>query len=157
MGFMKSFAVAAATISLCGCAVRPPSPATTVGETPCTEARAWQEELRSLPANTLLGVDASYLRDTCSGTAQVAATSLILRRPDGASSARLVRLLQCRSAQIVVRDDTGGLLPDGLVDVDVKADAGNVDVTLRADSVAKNIGIFRRAKALARSLRANGS
>jgi hypothetical protein len=157
MGFMRSFAVAAATISLCACAGRPLPLAATVGETPCTEARAWQEELRSLPADTLLGVEASYLRDTCSGTAQVAATSLVLRRPDGAFSARLVRLLQSRSARVVVRGDSGGLLPEGLVEADVKADAGNVDVTLRADSVAKNIGIFRTARALARSRRANGS
>jgi len=48
-----------------------------------------------------------------------------------------------------VADVPGGFLPSGHVQVDVKPDTDTFTVTLRAESVAKNIELLRRAKALA--------
>jgi hypothetical protein len=95
--------------------------------------------------------------DTCSGTAQVAATNLLLRRSEAPSAQRLNRLLACSSARILVSYPPDGILPDGLVEIDVRPDAGNYAVTLRADSVAKNVQLLRRAKALAEPRNMTGS
>ncbi len=151
---LTPFALAAsACLVACGDGV---PAATAVKEGPCARTEAWQDELRSLPTGALLGVSAEYLRDTCSGTAQVAATSLLLRNPE-ASAERFKRLLECPSARFVVSDARDGILPEGIVEIDVRAYAGNYAVTLRADSVAKNIQLFRKARALAKARGASGS
>ncbi len=144
-----------AAVTLCGCTDRPSAAPAAIG--PCADARAWQDELRSLPAGALLNVDASYIRDTCSGTAQVAATKLLLRGTGASYSARLNRLLECSSGYVVVTGPGDSFLPAGQVEFDVEPAADNFAVTIRADSVAKNILLLRRAKVLARHQGTSGS
>ncbi len=157
---MKSLVLLGAAASLFACTARPPTarpPIAAVAAGPCAEAGAWQDELPSLPSGALLRVDATYIRDTCSGTAQVAATSVTLRGSEAVASERLRRLLECPQAEIVVRDAPDSLLPAGRVEIEVTPDAGNFTVTLRADSVAKNVQLLRRVKALATPRGGSGS
>jgi hypothetical protein len=150
---MKALGLAAVAACI-GCGTRAAAP---LPGGVCAAASAWQSGLRSLPAGTLLGVDAGYVRDTCSGTAQVSATILVLRRPGAASAGALSRLLECPSLEILVSETPEGVLPPGLVQIDVKHYAGDFMVTLRADSVAKNILLLHRARMLAVSNAGRGA
>jgi hypothetical protein len=59
--------------------------------------------------------------------------------------------------EILVSETPEGVLPPGLVQIDVKPYAGDFMVTLRADSVAKNILLLHRARTLAVSSAAAAS
>jgi hypothetical protein len=127
-----------------------------VTRNPCEEAAPWQDNLRILQPRTVLRVEAHYIRNTCDGTTQVIGTRVFLRRPEDSSQAALSWMLQCRASRVFVAGaDSSPLstnsrwLPAGWLDIEVKADGENVVVTLSADSIPKNIELFRLATQMA--------
>ena len=147
------------TLSICAstCAGLPP-PRTSVApvaKNPCEDPAAWQDNLRILQRNTVLRVEAHYTRNTCDGTTQVIGTRALLRSPEGSSGAALSWMLQCRASRIFLGEAAPSgfprgspWLPTGWLDVEAKPEGGNVIVTLSADSVPKNIELFRRTAEL---------
>jgi hypothetical protein len=165
---MTSTALVPATVAAicllgaCSTSAPPGARAPQVGQLPCEDGDAWQDELRLLDASTLLKVEPTTWVDMCSGAAQVTGTRLLLRRPE-ASSQRLARMLQCSSARVRIGQadpsqiaDGRLRLPEGWVDIDVKPEAGHYAVRLSAENVAKNLQLLRQATAFALGLRPAG-
>ena len=150
-------AMLAASICASACAGIP-SPRTSVAsvaKNPCEDAAAWQENLRILQPRTVLSVQAHYTRNTCDGTTQVIGTRVLLRRPEDSSHAALSWMLQCRASRVLLGEAHPSLfltsspwLPTGWLDIEAKPEGGNFVVTLSADSVPKNIELFRRTAEL---------
>jgi hypothetical protein len=141
--------------STCAGIPSPRSSVAPVAKNPCEDAAAWQDNLRILQPNTVLGVEAHYTRNTCDGTTQVIGTRVLLRSPEGSSRAALSWMLQCRAWRIFVREaDPSSFprrspwLPTGWLDIEAKPEGGTLVVTLSADSVPKNIELFRRTAEL---------
>jgi len=113
----------------------------------CGDASAWRQELRSVPPNAIVGLKPKHIVDTCSGTSQTSGTVLLLRRTDGADS--WTRMLRCSSARVFFGTSDDTWIPDGWVDLEVRAEGNGASVTISAESVAKNIRLYRRATAFA--------
>ncbi len=116
---------------------------------------AWRDNLRILQPSTVLKVEAHYTRNTCDGTTQVIGTRVLLRSPKEPSPAALSWMLQCRASRVFVGEAepsylpaSSRWLPPGWLDIAVKPEGGIVVVTLSADSVPKNIELFRRTAEL---------
>ena len=127
-----------------------------IAKTPCEDAAAWQDNLRILQPTTALKVEAHYTRNTCDGTTQVIGTRVLLRSPQDSSRAAVSWMLQCRASRVFLGEDDRSVrpasswwLPPGWLDIEVKPEGGDLIVTLSADSVPKNIELFRRTAELA--------
>lgn len=153
------------TALLCACSeTLAPAGVTTAGSTgaatarvdasPCGDGRAWQEALGALQPAAVRHVEATYTRDTCSGTAQVSGTKLVLL-PNAVESAQWAQLLECGAAHVRFMGTSASAetrspawTPEGRLDIAVEREGGNVVLTLSAESVPKNIRLFRSAAAL---------
>jgi hypothetical protein len=123
----------------------------------CQDGRAWQEALDTLPAAAVMGVEPMYVRDTCVGTGQVTGVKLDLL-PGAVASPPWAGLLECGAARVPFTEAGGPRpspvwTPDGLVDIEVERDRKIVVLTVSAESVPKNIRLFRRVAAFARASR----
>jgi hypothetical protein len=90
---------------------------------------------------------------------RVAGVKLVIRPTDGMSPERLTRTLQCHSARALLGQvdrsqlpDDPYWLPDEWLDISVTPENGDFAVSLRADSVSKNLEVFTRATAYADKL-----
>jgi hypothetical protein len=130
-----------------------------VGGPACADGRAWQEALDALPSAAVTGIEPMYVRDTCMGTVQVTGVKLALL-PGAVESAPWAGLLECGMARVpFAKASPPGpsaspiWTPDGWVDIAVERDRRTVVLTVSAESVPKNIRLFRRVAAFARSTR----
>jgi hypothetical protein len=122
-----------------------------VAQNPCRDIDVWRDDLRILEPKFVVNVEPHYTRNTCDGTTQIIGTQVVVRRPTDSSSAALSRMLRCGASRVRVGMDnpegpspTSLWLPDGLLDIEVKPEGGNLLVTLSAESVPKNIQLFHR-------------
>lgn len=155
---MKWVGVAVAGIaSLCACSESVPFPvrAARVEQRECAGTEA-QDDLRALEAMTVVSAQSKCQENYCSGGKQVFGVKLVLRQPAGVSAEQLARTLRCHNASVFLgRVDASQLpddpywLPDSWVDIDVRAEAGMLVVTLVGDTVEQNIRLLRRATAFA--------
>jgi hypothetical protein len=120
---------------------------------PCEDGLAWQGALEALPPSAVQHVEPTYITDTCSGTAQVSGTRLVLA-PSLAWPAPWARLLACRTAHAYFAPtraseptSSPGWLPEGQVEIAVERDPYDAVVTIHAESVARNIRLLRAAAA----------
>ena len=125
----------------------------------CEDGRTWQQALNALSPAALRHVDPTYVWDTCAGTAQVTGVKLALS-PDAVESAPWGGLLSCPSARVLIANGHGSAsgaspawTPDGWVDLVVERDRETIVLTVRAESVPKNIRLFRRVATFARETR----
>jgi hypothetical protein len=119
-----------------------------------------QDDLRVLRTTAILQVEGHYDYHE-SGIGKVTATRILVRPPEGVSTARLTRILQCHNARVVLGrageaelPDDPYALSDAWVDIDVKEEEGNYLVSVSADHVSDNLRVLRRAKAFAAAQRA---
>jgi hypothetical protein len=124
----------------------------------CPGAKTAQGDLRLLETTTVLKAEPIYSLVHTGGNEEdrVSGAKLLIRPPEGVTADQLTRVLQCHSARVLLGQvdrsqlpDDPYWLPDAWVDIDVTPEAGNFAVTLRADSVAKNIQVLNRATAFA--------
>jgi hypothetical protein len=145
---------------LAGCSVN--TSATTkaaqVEHAQCTGARTAQDDLRLLETTTVLRADPIYSHVHTNGNDEdrVSGAKLLIRPPEGVTADRFALILQCHSARVLLGQvdrsqlpDDPTWLPDAWVDIDVTPEAGNFAVTLRSDSVSKNLQVLNRASAFA--------
>jgi hypothetical protein len=125
----------------------------------CEDGRTWQEALDALPPAALTQVEATYVWDTCVGTGQVTGVKLALP-PDALESAPWAGLLACPSARVLFakghRSASGpspAWTPDGWVEIVVERERETVVLTVSAETVPKNIRLFRRLTTFARETR----
>jgi len=161
------FAYAGATLAIfaCTCAeTQLPSTSTaTVTQNPCRDAKAWRYGLGILQPKIVVEIEPHYTRNTCDGTTQVIGTQIVMSRPDESSAAALSQMLRCGASRVWIGKDNPSMpsrtpfwLPDGWLDVGVKPDGVNFLVTLSAESVPKNIQLFRRTTDFLRARRPAG-
>ncbi len=151
LGCSKALPRAADTTGALGLTASPRA----LDEAPCEDGRAWQDALRALPPTAVRRVEATYLRDTCAGTALVSGTKLSIV-PDAGQSSAWARLIECHAARVRFlgpepsppRSPTAWM-PDGWVDIKVEGDTRNIVLTLHAESATKNIRLFRHTAAFA--------
>jgi hypothetical protein len=148
-----------AAFFLCACLTTPATlnaKAASVERLQCPDAKTSQDDQRVLETTTVLRVNGQYLYTFASGGGKVTGTELVVRPPEGVSSERMTRVLQCHGAQAFLGHidparypNDPYWLPDAWVDIDVKSQWGNFVATLRADTVSDNLRIMRRATAFA--------
>lgn len=147
-----------------GCAanVPPSAKAAQVEQMQCTGSKTSQDDLHLLQASTVLKAEPIYSRVHTNGNEEdrVSGAKLLIRPQEGVTADRLARVLQCHSARVLLGQvdrsqlpDDPTWLPDAWVDIDVTPEAGNFAVTLRSDTVAKNLQVLNRASAFAETHR----
>jgi hypothetical protein len=152
----------AAAIVVCACSGRiaPAAQAADIVRVQCSDTGAAPEDLQILEGTQIVEVRPEYVVDTCWGTWQVSATKLVVRPPPNVSSDRFGRALRCHGARALLGGAEASAVSgdpywsrDGWVDVDVRAQGNLLVVRLRAETVAKNIRLLRRASAFAATRR----
>jgi hypothetical protein len=105
---------------------------------------------------TVVKAEPKYHVDYCSGAGQVFGVKLAVTAPADVSADQLVSILRCHSARALLGQVDASRLPDdptwlpgSWVDIDVKAEAGHLVVTLNGMNVSDNIRILHRATAFA--------
>ena len=150
-------ASAAVLLSACATAMPPTAKATQVEQAECSNGGA-QNDMRLLQSAKVMRAEPVYARvSTKNGEEErVDGATLVVSAPDGVSADRLAQLLQCHSAAVLLGQIDGSKfsddptwLPNAWLDIDVKPQAGNFAVTLRANTVAKNLQVLQRATAFA--------
>jgi hypothetical protein len=146
--------VAAAACFVAGCPLYP-SPtdmAVNVERLQCEPGKAQEDDAPFLRSVHMLAVGAEYSLHMSSGISKVTGTRIVFRPPDGVTSDRMTRVLQCHSARALLgRVDATKLaydpyfLPDAWVVIDVKSQDGNYVAELSADTVSNNLRILHRA------------
>jgi hypothetical protein len=149
---------AASLVAACAVNVPPQAKAARVEQAQCESGQSAQDEVRLLQTTTVLKAEPIYSRLHTNGNEEerVSGAKLLIRPPEGVSADRLAQVLQCHSARVLLGQvdrsqlaDDPYFLPDAWVDIDVRPEAGNFAVTLRADSVSKNLAVLSRAAAFA--------
>lgn len=147
----------ACAASACAGKMQPAAKAASVQQT-CV---ASGDDVRLLQSTTVLGARPLYshvITGKNDSEERVTGAQLVVRPPDGVSADRLARVLTCHSAQALLGQvDTARLaddpywLPDAWLDIDVKSEAGNLVVVLRADNVPDGLKVLHRATAFTES------
>jgi hypothetical protein len=144
-----------------GCAqlsVPPAAKATRVAQKQCDPAAA-QDDVRVLSTTQVLESEPIYSH-VISGNNnyenRLNGAKLVIRPPEGVSSERMTRILQCHGARALLGQiDRAELsndpywLPNAWVDISVTPDNGNFAVLLSADSIPDNRQVLVRANAFA--------
>ena len=148
----------AALLAACSAPATDPPPRSALAPAAgaCDNPSTWETGLGGFAGSSVREVSALYIRDTCAGAAQVQGTRLVLDPPAGPDADSRPRLLRCSPAHLYVRQPgprAGGrglaaIAPPGWLDIAVRADAEELVVTMSSESVAKNIELYRRARAL---------
>jgi hypothetical protein len=160
---MKSRLLALAGISAmllgaCAVGVPPETRAARVEQNQCADARSAADDVRLLESTTVLKAEPVYSRLHTNGNEEdrVSGARLLIRAPEGVTADRMAQVLQCHSARLLLGQidrtqlaDDPYWLPDAWLDIDVTPEGGHFAVTLRADSVAKNLKVLNRATAFA--------
>ena len=150
--------MAGAALLAVGCAARVPLPAraASVQASECRDALPAEDEARAVDAMTVLSARATRYQDPCRGTCQIRTVTLVVRPPQGVSLSRFHRILRCHNLRVLdgevgatrIPNDPFGLR-DSWLEIEVKPEDGNFQVTLSGDHVSDTFRILDRAKAYA--------
>lgn len=150
--------ISATLLGACAVGVPPQTKAARVERSQCADGPSAADDVRLLQSTTVLKAEPIYSRIHTNGNEEdrVSGARLLIRAPEGVSADRMAQLLQCHSARLLLGQidrtqlvDDPYWLPDAWLDIDVAPEAGRFAVTLRADSVAKNLQVLNRATAFA--------
>jgi hypothetical protein len=151
-------AMAGAVLLGVGCAARVPLPAraASVEASECRSALPAEDEARAVDAMTVLSARPTIYQDPCRGTCQIRTVTLVVRPPQGVTLSRFDRILRCHNLRVLdgevdasrILNDPYGLR-DSWLEIEVKAEDGNFNVTLSGDHVSDTLRILDRAKAYA--------
>jgi len=126
----------------------------------CADSKSPQDDAQVLQSMQVLSVLPKYMY---SGevVGKVTGARIVIRPPEGVTSDRLTRILQCHGArEFLGHADPAQLphdpyfLPDAWVSIDVEAVSGNYVVALESDTITNNLRILRQANEFAASQRA---
>jgi hypothetical protein len=141
-------------LSLTTACARPATPTATAAKVEHTQCPGVDyADASLLRGTTVLRAEPIYTRQpNKSGDGEhVSGVKLVIRPPEGVSAERLTRTLQCHSARALLGQvdrsqlpDDPYWLPDEWLDISVVPENGNYAVSLRADSVSKNLEVFNR-------------
>ncbi|MGA3121292.1 MAG: hypothetical protein ABSF69_11045 [Polyangiaceae bacterium] len=150
--------MAGAVLLAFGCAAQVPLPAraASVEASECRDALPAEDEARAVDAMTVLSARAAVYQDPCRGTCQIRTVKLVVRPPQGVTLSRFDRILRCHNLRVLdgevdasrVPNDPYGLR-DSWLEIEVKPEDGNFQVTLSGDHVSDTLRILDRAKAYA--------
>jgi len=116
------------------------------------------DDVALLQGTTVLRAEPIYSRQPSKSgeDERVSGVRLIIRPPEGVSTERLTRTLQCHSAKALLGQvDRSQLpadpyvLPDEWLQINVVAEDGNYAVSLQADTVSKNLQVYNRVRSYA--------
>lgn len=163
MKSLLAWTVAGAMASLAtGCLFEasPDAKAAHIERLQCGDVKTPKDEVQFIQALHVLYVDAEYGTHEM-GIGTVQATRIVIRPPEGITTERVSRVLQCHGARAYLHHEDQALLahdpyflPDGWVAIDVKSEEGNYVAVLSSDTVHNNLRIQRNAKAFAAAQRA---
>jgi hypothetical protein len=155
------FAVLMGSAVLCltgGCASNPP-PATQAARVvamQCDSPSTEREGAQVLSSASVLAVEPIYshtLTANNDSEERVSGAKLLVRPPMGITAEQMTRVLQCRSARILLGQLASDAissdpywLPDTWVSIEVKPEAGNFAITASADTVHDNLELLGRVK-----------
>lgn len=123
----------------------------------CSPAAA-ESDWRLLQSARVLKAEPIYAHVHTNDTDEerVNGARLLISAPEGASADKLVLMLRCHSAAVLLGQidrskfsDDPTWLPDAWLDIDVKPESGHFAVTLSANTVARNLQVLQRATAFA--------
>jgi hypothetical protein len=146
---------------LLGCATSPPPTvkAAQVEQIQCDQSTSPEEGARILETTKVISSEPIYSNvPSTYGDVEhrVNGAKLVVRPPEGVSSERMTRILQCHSArQLLGQSDHSELandpywLPDSWIEIRVTPEDGNYAVTLEANTIAKSLQVYHRAVAYA--------
>ncbi|MGA7119003.1 MAG: hypothetical protein WBY94_02850 [Polyangiaceae bacterium] len=151
-------ATAGAVLLAFGCAARVPLPAraASLEAAECGDAPPAEEEARVVDGMTVLSARATRYQDPCRGTCQIRSVQLVVRPPPGIDLSRFDRILRCHNLRVLDGEVDASRIPndpyglrDSWLEIEVKPEDGNFQVTLSGDSVSDTLRILDRAKAYA--------
>jgi hypothetical protein len=159
MGMSVTCCACSETLPGPGAYTASPTAAVPIQARVCEDGRAWQAALDALPAAALAQVEPTYVRDTCAGTGQVTGVTIALPRA-AVESAPWGWLLGCAAVRVPFAEGdrpaqgaSPAWTPDGWVDIAVERERDAVLLRVSADSVPKNIRLFRSVIAFAHATR----
>jgi len=157
-------AAAAASCLATGCFFFDKSPAdraASVERLQCEDSKSPQDDVQLLQSLRVLYVEPKYMYNSGQVVAKVTGARIVLRPPDGVTSDRLTRILQCHGARAFLRHVDPAqvphdpyFLPDAWVSIDVKAEGGNYVAVLESDTITNNLRVLRQANDFAAAQRA---
>ncbi len=157
VGISAFAAVAICCLSAaCTPVVTPAAAAAKIEHTQCPGVE--HEDIAILHGTTVLRAEPIYTRQPSKSgeEVRVSGVKLLIRPPEGVSVEQLTRTLQCHSARALLGQvdrsqlpDDPYWLPDEWLDISVGSENGNYAVSLRADTVSKNLQVFNRVSAYA--------
>jgi hypothetical protein len=161
------FARAAAAGAVClsaGCVTMfersPADRAASVERLQCEDSKSPQDDVQLLQSARVLYVEPKMMYASGQVVAKVTGARIVLRPPDGVTSDRLSRILQCHGARAFLRHTDPAkvphdpyFLPDAWVSIDVKAEGGNYVAVLEADTITNNLRVLRQANEFAAAQR----
>jgi hypothetical protein len=148
----------ASVLSACAANVPPSAKAAEVERMQCSHGTNARDDIQLLQATTVLQAEPiySHIHTNTNEEERVSGAKLLIRPPEGISADRLAGVLQCHSARLLLGQidrsqipDDPYWLPDAWLDINVTPEGGNLAVTLRADTVTKNLAVLSRATAFA--------
>jgi hypothetical protein len=155
------FAVLTVGMTVClasACASNPPptAQAARVVSLQCDAPSSERDAAQVLKSAAVLEVKPIYSHMSTANNGsedRVSGAKLVVRPPAGVTAEEMTRLLQCRSARILLGQMASDAvssdpywLPDTWVNIDVKPENGNFAITASADTVHDNIELFGRVK-----------
>jgi hypothetical protein len=149
----------------CAERVAPTAKAASVEQLQCDRGAVSGDDVRLLQATTVLAAHPLYshvISGKNDSEDRVIGARLTVRPPEGVSSERLTRVIQCHSARALLGQvDPAAFandpywLPDAWLDIQVVPENGNYEVVLRADNIPDGLQVLHRATAFAGTHRAN--
>jgi hypothetical protein len=119
-----------------------------------------QDDAQVLQSLHVLYVEPKYMYASGQVVAKVVGARMVVRPPQGVTSDRLTRILQCHDAQVFLGHGQPAtllhdpfFLPDAWVSIDVKPEGGNFVVALEADTIPNNLRVLRQANEFAAAQR----
>jgi hypothetical protein len=155
---IRGAAMAGAVFLAFGCAAPVPLPAraASVEASECRDALPAEDEARAVDAMTVLSARATVYQDPCRGTCQIRTVKLVVRPPQGVTLSRFDRILRCHNLRVLDGEVDASRIPndpyglrDSWLEIEVKPEDGNFNVTLSGDHVSDTLRILDRAKAYA--------
>jgi hypothetical protein len=148
--------MAALTVA-CASAFPPAEQAAEVERTQCDSGAVAEGVIRSvkvIEAEPLYSYSASNAGDN--DLKIVEGAKIVVRPPEGVSADKLLRILQCHSAQVLLGQRANVAtdpfwLPGTWLNIDVKPEHGNYAVTLEADTVRDNLKVAAHAMAFGKA------
>jgi hypothetical protein len=151
-------AMAGAVFLGSGCAAPVPLPAraASMEASECRDALPAEDEAKAVDAMTVLSARATLYQDPCRGTCQIRTVKLVVRPPQGVSLSHFNRTLRCHNLRVLDGEVDASRIPndpyglrDSWLEIEVKPEDGNFQVTLSGDHISDTLRILDRAKAYA--------